>query len=77
MKFVSKTHCCFYRIWDNSSTRLIHLGLICLMKQDLKMACYCVENKIEYDDHGCGYTLCSKTYPKIFNPKRILVFEMK
>ena len=67
-------------LWEKSDDYLICLGDIYLRKVDMKHYSYCNQNENYFDYHGISNALCGKSgYSEedCFNPKRILVIQMK
>ena len=66
------------RGFEKSDDKLITLGHIRLMKENVKEKSWCGQNDEEFDYHGVSKALCGKVYYRdCFVPKRILVIQMK
>ena len=79
MKFQIKHS--FYRfkepfLHNDVERYLIDLGDIHIYKQNNKTFSYC-EKSEDYNYYKIENALCGKTFPKTFNPKRIVVIQMK
>ena len=75
-----------YKVSEKSSSWLISLGDIILLKENMRHESYCWQYEDKFNYHGVEKALCGKKIDKIvnqrkygttFTPKRILVLQMK
>ena len=65
-----------YCLYDTSDDCLMRLGDILLYKRNGKDKSYCLQDNGYFNYHDIKNAICGYSYPKKFDPKRIMVIQM-